>query len=335
MARYYLVSDYLVPVYSEGGGMLGRCNIDSHEELLDLCRSYGIKPSRNYCVLSIKPRLQVRAVFYAYILGLLMIKAPNRREAYSLATAIQAFFSVCFGYVPRVDRSTYFLNELNRVPQPSWTEEDLLNALREANPGLTRLALADLRSGVYIQHDQIQLLPEYVKVIYGDQHLNEAITHLNQSYVLFYGHMTDSYYHFHYRHERLSQSRSILEKRYLENRPRYEIAFLAAFKAIERFLRVNDVKKHEVERAFGRLPYSNISYDTEYTRWYEIFSGLPQKTTYGELVKHFLEIRNVVAAHANRKPPPRFMISEDSICEIQQFISELFFMALDSAVARA
>ena len=141
--------------------------------------------------------------------------------------------------------------------------------------------------------------------------------------------MPGSYYSSNYIWERKKLTRWDLEKRYLEMRPRYEVAFLAAFKAIERFLRVNDIKKHSLEKSFKKLPYPNVKCSSKYSRFHEIFSGLPKRTTNGEIIGHFLNIRNIVAAHANQNPPPRFIVSEDSLFEIQLFVKHLIFGALD------
>src|SRR5690606_26364768 len=42
---------------------------------------------------------------------------------------------------------------------------------------------------------------------------------------------------------------------------------------------------------------------TPYYRKHERFRQLPEQTTYGDAIHHFLKLRNVVAAHANSSPP--------------------------------
>ncbi len=60
----------------------------------------------------------------------------------------------------------------------------------------------------------------------------------------------------------------------------------------------------------------------------EIFSGYASSESYEGMIRHFLDIRNAVAAHANPSPPRRFMLSEDSIYELQLFVAELGARAL-------
>ena len=101
-------------------------------------------------------------------------------------------------------------------------------------------------------------------------------------------------------------------------------------KGIERHFRVNQIKKATISQLFNNIKYDDVTFDTPYRRLFEIFSGLPQNTSYGELISHFLRIRNAVAAHGNRQPPKDLIVSEDSILEIQEFLWELIWKALKS-----
>ena len=134
----------------------------------------------------------------------------------------------------------------------------------------------------------------------------------------------------HYRADRSAMSRSQLGKIYLENCHRFETAFVAAFKGIERYFRVNQIKEDRIERLFRNIKYDGVTFGSTTRRIFEIFSGFPKKTSYGELIAHFLRIRNAVAAHGNREPPKELVVSEDSILEIQSFLQELIWKALES-----
>jgi hypothetical protein len=138
--------------------------------------------------------------------------------------------------------------------------------------------------------------------------------------------MSGSYYEAHYARERRQAPQWFLEKLYLENRPKYEVAFVAAFKAMERLFQKAGFRDVELGNIFARLPYPSIRSNTVYTRKHEVFSRQKEKISYEDMAAHFLRLRNTVAAHGNRKPPER--ISEDSIFEIQRFVSELFFRAI-------
>ena len=97
------------------------------------------------------------------------------------------------------------------------------------------------------------------------------MNHFSESKKLFSGSMTSSYYHFHYKYDRKALKKWELEKRYLEMRYRYEIAFTAAFKGIESLLGVNYIKKHEIKRLLDNLNSTIISYDNHYAKRHEIF----------------------------------------------------------------
>lgn len=78
------------------------------------------------------------------------------------------------------------------------------------------------------------------------------------------------------------------------------------------------------------LGYQEIRPQTRYRRAYEAFSGYSKYVSFSDLISHFLEIRNAVAAHTNPSLPPRFLISQDSIFEIQLFLEELSSKPLGS-----
>ena len=58
---------------------------------------------------------------------------------------------------PRTDRPGYFLKELNYVPQPDWSQEYLLQQLREVDFQSNNDDLMDLMSGAFIQPYQLVL----------------------------------------------------------------------------------------------------------------------------------------------------------------------------------
>jgi hypothetical protein len=156
--------------------------------------------------------------------------------------------------------------------------------------------------------------------------------HFRESRQLFAGFMVGSYYHSHYRHDRREAPRWLMQKRYFEQRARYELAFVAAFKAIESFFGVTMLRRNNLERAFAHLPFPVISPWKIYRRRHEIFSRFPAQVAYRDLILHFLDLRNAVAAHANLAPPPRFVLSEDNLFEIQLFVTSLIGDALQGLV---
>jgi hypothetical protein len=180
----------------------------------------------------------------------------------------------------------------------------------------------------------MRLLGPHVEAIYKDRSLAEALNHLGHSRFLFNGFMVGSWYQCHYIYDRSDASRHDMRKRYFENRERYELAFVSAFKGLERFLSLNQIKKDNVERALIDLRSQRIQPTTMYQRRHEVFSGYRKKISYRELILHFLDIRNAVAAHANPGSPKKFWISEDNLMEIQLFLIGLCSKRLDGVQPR-
>jgi len=322
MAIYYLVADYLVPVYIEHEGTMSFTN-RSQAERREYYRERGLSLPQNYTIARLAPRTSVRVVFFDIDNGLFLIKAPNQATAYRVLRALDGFFFLTMGETPRHDRSLPKLYELRRVPNANWAQERILQELRERNFEIGPADVFDLYSGrVVLQHD-MRLLAPAIETIYPNERLLEALCHLGHSRFLFYGFMVGSYYHCHYKYDRREMSYHLMQKKYLENRERYELSFISAFKGIERLLNVNQIKKHEIDQKLRRLEIAEILPETKYRRWHETFLGYPRHVTYSDLITHFLRIRNTVAAHANPSPPKRFLISEDSLIEVQLFLAEL------------
>jgi len=319
---YYLVSDYIVPVYFADGSLSAGVRVGTLNAKREYYQREGIELPENYRLLSLDRHTTLSVVFYDVDQGRFLIRASSRRRAYEVLRSIQAFFSLFYGIQPRDDRVTFALNELRRMPRPTWTIRRLRDELRFWE-------LQDLGTGTAVEQYRMQYLIAYLPRLLNDAEIRGAMTHLNLSRALFYGFMVGSYYESHYVYDRRELRRTNLEKRYFEHREKYELAFLAAFKGIERLLRVNQIKKNEIANRFDSLPYPNIRSSSEHRRLFEVFSGERQTVTYAELAGHFLEIRNVVAAHSNTAPPRKFFISEDSLYEIQNFLSELCSDALE------
>lgn len=323
MNMYYLVSDYSVPVYIDYQGTFHINNLVSFNEK----RRYYIKQGRNlpsnYTIAILDNHTQVRVVFYNVDNGLFLIKAGNQRTAYEVFRALDGFFFLFKGGAPNYDRCIPKLTEICKVPHYDWDIDRLFKELSQRNMEIMQTDVYNLRSSPFIQAYEMQLLGPYVERIYSDRRFNEALHHLGHSRFLYYGFMVGSYYNCHYRHDRQNMSKHLIQKQYYENRERFELAFLSAFRGIERFLNVNQIKDPDIDRSLVKLQIANIKPDTNYHRRHEIFSGRRRDVTYRDIISQFLKIRNTVAAHANPSPPSDFIISEDSVMEIQLFLSEL------------
>jgi len=104
------------------------------------------------------------------------------------------------------------------------------------------------------------------------------------------------------------------------------MVFVAAFKGVERFFGVNQIRGNKIRNIFNYPNLESIRPDTIYTRQHETFSRKKKNISYIEIIKHFMDLRNAVAAHANFIQPPRsFMITEDNLFEIHLFLQELIW----------
>jgi hypothetical protein len=331
MARYFLLNGVLIPIY-QGQGAMSLPGSATAEETRQYYAQHGIAPPKTYRLATIGGS----ALYVAYFFvdqGRLVIKAATRREGYIIATAIQAYLSLICDIERDHERYSWWLFELGRLPHPEWSPEKLLAAVTDGDVAQSPFASADLLGGIVLQAKQLELMPQYMSTLVGDRAIAEAYRQLSLSRALFAGTMNASYYHFHYRYERSQTRRSTIEKRYLEERERYELALVAAFKCIERLFGVNDIKRAELSKVFASLPYRSIKQGGGYTRRFEIFSGHKKRTTVGDILLHFLNLRNVVGAHGNRSPPRDFILSEDNIYEVQSFAEGLIMTAMEDVRA--
>lgn len=322
MAIYYLVADYLVPMYIEHEGTMALTNCKP-DERREYYTERGLNLPKNYTIARLAPRTSVRVVFFDIDHGLFLITASNQSTAYRVLRALAGFFYLTIGEAPCSDRSLPKLSELQRMPNANWTREKLVEELRERSSEIGPTSVYDLYSGRVVPQHEMRLLGPGIEAIYPNAHLVEALCHLGHSRYLFYGFMEGSYYYCHYKHDRTALSHHQMQKKYFENRERYELSFISAFKGIERLLKVGQIKKREIDLKLRALDTPDILPETKYRRWHETFLGHKRFITYSAIVKHFLDIRNVVAAHANPSPPEQFLISEDSLIEIQLFLLEL------------
>jgi len=330
MGTYYLLLGYLIPVYTSHGGSIHLRPEIPERDKRQYYENMNMPLPKNYTLLK-EGRLELKVVYYNVDEGQLLIKAPSRREAYSVANAIRGFLSNVEGLFPDDRGGTYFLQELTKVPQPNWSTEDVIKSLKANLTYPHDVFLEEeLTKGYVVDRDTLINLVKFLPSLIRDTDLRESLGHLLESRFLVCGFMTGSYYTCHYRADRSAMSRGELEKIYLENCHRFETAFIAAFKGVERYFRVNQIKEDRIDRLFRNIKYDGVTFNSTYKRHFEIFAELPENTSYGELISHLLKIRNAVAAHGNKQPPKDLIVSEDSILEIQEFLAELISKALIS-----
>lgn len=337
MTRYFLISDYLAyPQYQRDGRRWDEQTIPHLQDAQAISRyieeneHLDFSVLRTRTVLSISKYIELKIVYFKYGKGNVLIKATGLREAYRLARAFQTYLTILCEVTPNEERLEDYLIEISRIPQYWWNDEQLARHLVSEGVLDSSTLVTTLQSGQYLFAHYLQDAAKHVQIIYQDLHISEASAHLDQSYALFHGLMSGSYYHYHYSGDRVLMSRDDLLKDYLENKAKYELAFLAAFKAIERLFGNSNFRKAQIESIFQSQPYGKIKQDDDWQSFHEIFSHKPEHRTFEEMVVHFLEMRNIVAAHGNRKPPQGFLITQDNLFEIQRFTSHLIYLAIES-----
>ena len=332
MRRYYLLLDYIVPVFADHGNghvsMTGPLQTESDDKRDFYTYDPFLALPKTSRLFEVEPGIVLYVAYYDVDVGHFVIGSASRSKAYQLATILRAMFSLFHGWQPDDRTGHYFLQELKRLPRPDWDENRMLAELREFNYGIFDDFIYELRRGYHVMHDAYTRAPNFIKQTWGKIDIIEALDHLLESRFLFCGFMVGSYYVCHYANDRRAVPGWELEKRYFESRYRYETAFVAAFKGIERFFGVNQIRKNNLEAVLETRTAFGISPETRYTRYHEIFSGHEKHGTYKDLLSHFLNLRNIVAAHGNKNPPERAKLIEDNVFEIQMFLLELLSKAI-------
>lgn len=332
MRMYYLLLDYTVPVFTDFGNgnvsMTGPLQTDSDDKR-DFYTEHPFTASpKTRRLLEVEPGVVLYVAHYDVDVGHFVIGSRSRSKAYQLATILRAMFSLFHGWQPDDRTGHYFLQELKRLPRPDWDESRMLAELRELNHGIFDDFIHELRRGYHVMHDAYTRVPDFIKRTWKNIDIIEALDHMLESRFLFCGFMVGSYYDCHYAKDRRAMPDWEIEKRYFERRYRYETAFVAAFKGLERFFGVNQIRKNNLGTVLEARAAFGIAPETRYTRYHEIFSGHEKYVTYRDLLSHFLDLRNIVAAHGNRRPPERAKLIEDNVFEIQLFLLELLSKAI-------
>ncbi|GAG89029.1 unnamed protein product, partial [marine sediment metagenome] len=227
---------------------------------------------------------------------------------------------------PPVENESGYLLEFTKPPSEDMTLHDLADLInpplfpgRDENFSLER----ELGSGTGINHIELSQACEVVGKALDSVRLLDALMHLEYSRNLFWGFMVGSFYECHYRRDRKELTRYQLERTYLENRFRYDSAFVSAFRGIECVLGKPHFKQGEIStllsRVDGELGSSFCS--SKHRSWHEMFSSRRKLWKYEDLIAYYLKLRNAVSAHGNPSPP--HIVMEDQVFEIQYLLQAM------------
>ena len=260
----------------------------------------------------------VHGAYEAFIL----IAARSQRRAYLVANAFRAAITCFHGLTP-LDYDDAYLLELASAPKPDMSRRDLARSIEQRDeddrdPDIA-LEMA-IGAGTILNHIQITSACEVVRQAMTQPVILDALLHLEYSRTLVWGFMVGSFYEAHYSQDRREFSHYELERTYLENRFRYDSAFVSAFRGIECVLGKPHFKKTQIR---GLLSKADRRYDTTFSSqrhrsWHEVFSTRKKWWSYADLIAYYLKLRNAVSAHGNPSPPHTVM--EDQVFEIQYLL---------------
>lgn len=332
MSKYYLLSGLLIEIpnfpkicgFNKNPTVEEKLKTDKEISKKNPSNNITFTPPKNYIFLKLSKTEEIKVIYFDCDIGNFLIKANSRKSAYNIMNIILGFHLIYRNVYIESDTSIYRLQEINKIPKYNWTGKDLIQALdKKIHEWYGDVELCQLMSGFCVIDSSFEELKNFLECFYKDEDSREALEHLLQSAQIFDYFPNSSYYHFHYRRDVKWDSKAVYVKKYFEDKITYETAFLAAFKGIERFFRVTQINKNNLKNVFRKIPYSNIKPETKYKRYFEIFSGYKKNITYLDLIGHFLNLRNVTAAHGNKKILKEYMINEFNIFEIQLFLTIL------------
>lgn len=331
----YFVLRGLLPTLPDGSSGIGGRISDSYDEGISAWRHFHpdepIPKQGEQCFLNIRGIGRISVFVHNVFDTLILITSRSQERAYLLASPLRAFATIFLGSSPDDDSPYEYLVELTHKPQPTQTRTEIARLYRPiwfddtSDPQSLGAALG---SGTFLARDQLKLACRFVDGVHLRSMLRLCLLHLERSHHLYAGYMSDSYYYFHYRHERAALSPYAQRKGYLEERTRYDLAFLSAFRAIEAFLDTTMLRKRDIAEL---LRQTDIRDGTSFLsgRWrsrHEVFTSGRKWWSFSELIGHYLDIRNAVAAHANPKPP--FRLNVDQVREIQELVADMLYAAV-------
>lgn len=263
----------------------------------------------------------VHGAYEAFIL----IAAISQRRAYLIANVFRAATTCFQGQAPSNNYDAYLL-ELASAPMPDLSRRNLARSIEQRYDGDRDPDIAlemAIGSGTELNHVQIARACDIVREAITQPVILDALLHLEYSRTLVWGFMVGSFYESHYRRDRRELSRYELERTYLENRFRYDSAFVSAFRGIECVLGKPHFKKTHIP---GLLSKADRSYGTTFASrrhrsWHEVFSTKKKWWSYEDLIAYYLKLRNAVSAHGNPSPP--HIVMEDQVLEIQYLLQSM------------
>jgi hypothetical protein len=272
------------------------------------------------------PRLGRISIFvYGAYGAFVLIAASSQRRAYLIANAFRAATTCFQGSPPTSNYYDAYLLELASAPTPNMSRGDVARSIEQRYSGEidTDILEVAMCSGTGLDHVDIARACDVVREAIRTPVILDALLHQEYSQTLVWGFMVGSFYESHYSRDRRQFSRYELERTYLENRFRYDSAFVSAFRGIECILGKPYFNKTHIP---GLLSEADRRYGTTFTSqryrsWHEVFSTKKKWWNYADLIAYYLKLRNSVSAHGNPSPP--HIVMQDQVFEIQYLLQTM------------
>ncbi len=351
-SKYFLVSGRQLGYYARKGGMsTGLLGVACH-----------FHPPKNYKIATLPPDGNTRAKLHAAFIeppqdplfspfdvsslpdrfpkkrefvGRLLIEADDIEAAYEALCAVEGFFVLTTGSCVDIQPNAPRLLQFDEKPSPEWTIRKLCKEISKHNTFSFPISTSILNSGAYLNWEDLTSLGPYVEAIFSKRHLAESLNHLGTSRYLFDGYMSETSYRW-YLSERMSYSAEVLREQFLHNRELYELAFLSAYKGIERIFDKDQISKRRrsMVSLLDACNFDGVTSNTLYRRRFGTSNDPPQMTPYADMIMEYLIQRNEGAGHANRSTSVERHVTIDSLHEIQCFLLVLCQKALGNVPIR-
>ena len=255
----------------------------------------------------------------------IMVVASSQRKAYLLANALRAAVT-CFLGDPPLEQYSGYLLELRKKPSQDMARReiaDLINLPLSRARDENLILEQELASGAGINHIQLSQTCNIVARAINHPRLLDALMHLEYSRTLVWGLMVGSFYDSHYSRDRQELTRYQLEHSYLENRFRYDSAFLSAFRGLECVLGKAGFRRSDISRLLAKTDreFGTSFSMSKHRAWHEMFSSRRKWWKHEDIISYYLELRNSVSAHGNPSPP--HIVMEDQVFEIQYLLQSM------------
>lgn len=299
--RHFLITDFLYPTRIENKIIM--CN-----NLNDNLENFELTVLDTYSKVSV--------VYYCErknkCIGRFLITTNDFKIARKVTNIITNYFFINSHFAPdSMINGTLPLWELDDIPNNKWREKDILKHV--IYPEINDFRKLKIFSGVCYYEDLCEHLKKNLPTLIRNESLCEALNYLSRS-LLLYDTIDTKLYEIKYG---VNENIQEFSTHYLKD---FEESYFAAFKGIEAFFGQKQIKLNTVNKAFKRINYKNIFPSKKWYRKCMEFCKKCLPTTYQELLKDFVKIRNRKVSHANSR---QNYIKLEDLCKIQNFLNDL------------